>query len=162
MIKVTKYNKVYAVSEQEIEKQIYIFLNELKMNEKGEYTGLVAGEAVTQEDIDKEISKLKDRIEKLKAHDNDLIASLFVWTKEDAEFDDYYNALEASGDQPMLQTFLAYYAKGKIEISEFASEILKEMDLYNESDSLETMIIKIAWNIADANDKTMDFVHSKK
>ena len=85
MIKVTKYNKVYAVSEQEIEKQIYIFSNELKMNEMGEYTGLVAGEAVTQEDIDKEISKLKDRIEKLKAHDNDLIASLFVWTKEDAE-----------------------------------------------------------------------------
>lgn len=76
------------------------------------------------------------------------------------EFDDYYNALEASGYQPMLQTFLAYYAKGKIEISEFASEILKEMDLYNESDSLEKMIIKIAWNIADANDKTMDFVHS--
>lgn len=85
MIKVTKYNKVYAVSEQEIEKQIYIFSNELKMNEMGEYTGLVAGEAVTQEDIDKEISKLKDRIEKLKAHDNDLIASLLVWTKEDAE-----------------------------------------------------------------------------
>lgn len=78
------------------------------------------------------------------------------------EFDDYYNALEASSDQPMLQTFLTYYAKGKIEISEFASEILKEMDLYNENDSLETMIIKIAWNIADANDKTMDFVHSKK
>lgn len=26
------------------------------------------------------------------------------------EFDDYYNSLEASGDQPMLQTFLAYYA----------------------------------------------------
>lgn len=76
------------------------------------------------------------------------------------EFDDYYNALEASGDQPMLQTFLAYYAKGKIEISEFASEILKEMDLYNESDSLETMIIKIAWNIADANSKTMDLVHN--
>lgn len=85
MIKVTKYNKVYEVSEQEIEKQIYIFSDELKMNEMGEYTGLVVGEAVTQKDIDKDISKLKDRIEKLKAHDNDLIASLFVWTKEDAE-----------------------------------------------------------------------------
>lgn len=77
------------------------------------------------------------------------------------EFDDYYNSLKMD-NQSTMQTFLIFYAKGKIEISEFASEILKEMDLYNESDSLETMIIKIAWNIADANDKTMDFVHSKK
>lgn len=78
------------------------------------------------------------------------------------EFNSYYCFLEADGDKQATQTFLAYYQKGKIEMSEFASEILKEMDLYNESDSLETMIIKIAWNIADANDKTMDFVHSKK
>lgn len=77
------------------------------------------------------------------------------------EFDDYYNYLKM-GNQPTMQTFLNFYEKGKIEISEFASKILKEMDLYSESDSLETMIIKIAWNIADANDKTMDFVHSKK
>lgn len=77
------------------------------------------------------------------------------------EFDDYYNSLKMD-NQSTMQTFLIFYAKGKIEISEFASEILKEMDLYNESDSLETMMIKIAWNIADANNKTMDFVHSKK
>lgn len=75
------------------------------------------------------------------------------------EFDDYYNSLKMD-NQPTMQTFLNFYAKGKIEISEFASEILKEMDLCNESDSLETMIIKIAWNIADVNDKTMDFVHN--
>lgn len=77
------------------------------------------------------------------------------------EFDDYYNSLKMD-NQSTMQTFLIFYAKGKIEISEFASEILKEIDLYSESDSLETMIIKIAWNIADANNKTMDFVHSKK
>ncbi len=76
---------------------------------------------------------------------------------ESEEFDDYYNSTD---DQPTMQIFLANYVKGKVEISEFASEILKEMDLYNESDSLETMIIKISWNIADANNKTMDFVHS--
>lgn len=72
------------------------------------------------------------------------------------EFESYYNS---TNDQPTMQIFLANYVKGKVEISEFASEILKEMDLYNESDSIETMIIKIAWNIADANNKTMDFVH---
>lgn len=75
------------------------------------------------------------------------------------ELDDYYNSLKMD-NQPTMQAFLYFYAKGKVEISEFASEILKEMNLYNKSDSLETMIIKIAWNIADANDKTMDFVHS--
>jgi len=80
---------------------------------------------------------------------------------ESEEFDDYYNSLKMD-NQSTMQTFLIFYAKGKIEISEFASEILKEIDLYNESDSLETMIIKIAWNIADANNKTMDLVHSKK
>ena len=80
---------------------------------------------------------------------------------ESEEFDDYYNSLKMD-NQSTMQTFLIFYEKGKIEISEFASEILKEMDLYNENDSLETMIIKIAWNIADANDKTMDFVHNRK
>ena len=75
------------------------------------------------------------------------------------EFESYYTS---TNDQPIMQIFLANYVKGKVEISEFASEILKEMDLYNESDSLETMRIKIAWNIADANDKTMDCVHNRK
>lgn len=59
------------------------------------------------------------------------------------EFDDYYNYLKM-GNQPTMQTFLNFYEKGKIEISEFAPKILKEMNLYNKSDSLETMITKIA------------------
>lgn len=77
---------------------------------------------------------------------------------EFGEFEEYYNYLETENHQALL-TFLAYYAKNKIEISEFAPKILKEIDLFDESDNLETMIIKIAWNIADANNKTMDFVH---
>ena len=64
-MKVTKYNKVYEVSEQEIEKWINIFTDMLKMNEDGEYTGPVAAEAVRQEEIDKEIKQLKEKIKKL-------------------------------------------------------------------------------------------------
>ena len=77
-MKVTKYNKVYEVSEQEIEKWINIFTDMLKMNEDGEYTGPLAAEAVSQEDIDKEIKKLTER-------DNDTIAYLLIRTEEDAE-----------------------------------------------------------------------------
>lgn len=77
-MKVTKYNKVYEVSEKEVEKQIRIFTDMLKMNEDGEYTGPVASEAVSKEDIDKEIKQLTER-------DNDTIAYLLVWTEEDAE-----------------------------------------------------------------------------
>lgn len=84
-MKVTKYNKVYEVSEQEVEKQIRILADMLKMNEDGEYTGPVAAEAVSQEDIDKEIERLKEKIKKLTERDNDTIASLLVWAEEDAE-----------------------------------------------------------------------------
>ena len=84
-MKVTKYNKVYEVSEQEVEKQIRIFTDMLKMNEDGEYTGPVAAEAVNQEDIDKEIEQLKEKIKKLTERDNDTIAYLLVWTEEDAD-----------------------------------------------------------------------------
>ena len=84
-MKVTKYSKVYEVSEQEVEKWINIFTDELKMNEDGEYTGPVAGEAVSQEDFDREIKRLKEKIKKLTERDNDTIASLLIWTEEDAE-----------------------------------------------------------------------------
>lgn len=84
-MKVTKYNKVYEVSEQEIEKWINIFTDMLKMNEDGEYTGPVAAEAVSQEDIDKEIKRLKEKIKKLTERDNDTIAYMLVRTEEDAE-----------------------------------------------------------------------------
>lgn len=84
-MKVTKYNKVYEVSEKEVEKQIRIFTDMLKMNEDGEYTGPVASEAVSKEDIDKEIKQLKEKIKKLTERDNDTIAYLLVWTEEDAE-----------------------------------------------------------------------------
>lgn len=84
-MKVTKYNKVYEVSEQEIEKQIRIFTDMLKMNEDGEYTGPVATEAVSKEDIDKESKQLKEKIKKLTERDNDTIACLLVWTEEDEE-----------------------------------------------------------------------------
>ena len=84
-MKVTKYNKVYEVSEQEVEKWINIFTDMLKMNEDGEYTGPVAAEAVGQEDINKEIKQLKEKIQKLTERDNDTIAYLLVRTEEDAE-----------------------------------------------------------------------------
>ena len=84
-MKVTKYNKVYEVSEQEIEKEIRILTDILKMNEDGEYEGPVASEAVSQEDIDKQIKQLKEKIKKLREKDNDTIAYLLVWTEEDAE-----------------------------------------------------------------------------
>ena len=102
-MKVTKYNKVYEVTEQEVEKQIRILTDMLKMNEDGEYTGPVAAEVVNQEDIDKEIKQLKEKIKKLTERDNDTIANLLVWTEEDAErvrqeqkesgFDDLYDEL---------------------------------------------------------------------
>ncbi|ORO47590.1 hypothetical protein [Streptococcus oralis] len=84
-MKVTKYNKVYEVSEQEVEKQIRILADMLEMNEDGEYTGPVAAEVVSQEDINKEIKQLKEKIKKLTERDNDTIAYLLVWTEEDAE-----------------------------------------------------------------------------
>lgn len=44
---------------------------------------MVAGEALTKEDIKKEIEGLEQTIGKLKERDNDTIASIFIWTEED-------------------------------------------------------------------------------
>ena len=74
-MKVTKHNKVYEISEQEIEKQIRILTDMLKMNEDGEYEGPVALEAVSQEDIDKQIKQLKEKIKKLTNIYNYLLCS---------------------------------------------------------------------------------------
>lgn len=84
-MKVTKYNKVYEVSEKEIEKEISIRTDLLKLNKNGVYTGSVAGEALTKEDIKKEIEGLEQTIGELKERDNDTIASILIWTEEDEE-----------------------------------------------------------------------------
>lgn len=111
-MKVTKYNKVYEVSEQEVEKQIRIFTDMLKMNEDGEYTGSVAMEAVSQEDFDRETKQLKEKIQKLTERDNDTIAYLLVWTEEDADrvrqerkelgFGDLYDELFEDGEEEVF------------------------------------------------------------
>lgn len=84
-MKVTKHNKVYEVSEKEIEKEISMRTDLLEFNKNGVYTGSVAGEALTKEDIKKEIEGLERTIGKLKERDNDTIASIFIWTEEDEE-----------------------------------------------------------------------------
>lgn len=84
-MKVTKYNKVYEVSEKEIEKEISMRADLLEFNKNGVYTGSVAGEALTKKDIKKEIEGLEQTIGKLKERDNDTIASIFIWTEEDEE-----------------------------------------------------------------------------
>lgn len=84
-MKVTKYNKVYEVSEKEIEKEIRVRTELLEANKDGHYTGLVAGEALSKKDILKEIERLEHSIEKLKERDNDTIASILIWTEEDEE-----------------------------------------------------------------------------
>lgn len=111
-MKVTKHNKVYEISEQEIEKQIIILTDMLKMNEDGEYEGPVALEAVSQEDIDKQIKQLKEKIKKLTERDNDTIADLLIWTEEDAErvrqarkelgFGDLYDELFEDDDEEVF------------------------------------------------------------
>ena len=111
-MKVTKYNKVYEISEQEIEKQIRILTDMLEMNEDGEYTGPVALEAVSQEDIEKQIKQLKEKIKKLTERDNDTIADLLIWTEEDAErvrqarkelgFGDLYDELFEDDDEEVF------------------------------------------------------------
>lgn len=84
-MKVTKYNRVYEVSEKEIEKEISIRADLLEFNKNGVYTGSVAGEALTKEDIKKEIEALEQTIGKLKERDNDTIAFILIWTEEDEE-----------------------------------------------------------------------------
>lgn len=84
-MKVTKYNKVYEVSEKEIEKEIAVRTEQLEANKNGHYTGPVASEALSKEDVLKEIERLEQSIKKLEERDNDTLASIFIWTKEDAE-----------------------------------------------------------------------------
>lgn len=84
-MKVIKYNKVYEVSEKEIEKAIVVRTEMLEMNKNGHYTGLVAGEALSKQDILNEIERLEQVIKELKERDNDTIATIFIWTKEDSE-----------------------------------------------------------------------------